>query len=90
MKRTLFPTSLKCALAFAFCSLCIFLYSLQGPLVGGSTLQAKDDHCCFSCGSVEDCLSGMDNVWEAWETCYIVLSTKQKCKVGGQYCDCDL
>ena len=89
MKRTLFPTSLKCALAFAFCSLCIFLYSLQGPLVGGDALQAAEDDCCYNCGSIEACKYGTDDFFEGYRVCKINWEESPPCEVQGDLCDCD-
>ena len=87
MKRKLIPTSLKCA--FAFCSLCIFLYSQQGPLVGGDAHQAGEDDCCYNCGSVEACEDGTDDFMRGNKDCYIDWRKSLPCVVISELCDCD-
>ena len=89
MKRKLIPTSLKCAIAFAFCSLCIFLYIQQGTLVGGDAHQAGEDDCCYNCGSVEACEDGTDDFLSGFKKCWIDLDEHPSCKVEGDLCDCD-
>jgi len=89
MKRKLIPTSLKCAIAFAFCSLCIFLYNQQGPLSGGDARQAGEDDCCYNCGSVEACENGTDDLMSGFEGCDIDPDEWPTYQVLGDYCDCD-
>lgn len=89
MKRKMMVPSLKCALAFMFCCLCIFVYSQQASVLGGNAVQAEKDHCCKHCGSVESCEEGGFFEW-GYEHCDIDWDVKPpSCEVSGNYCNCD-
>lgn len=89
MKRKKMESSLKCALAFMFCCLCIFVYSQQASVLGGNAVQTEEDHCCKNCESVESCKEGADNVQWGYEDCEIDLNEHPSCQVEGHYCSCD-
>ncbi len=92
MKRIGMTASLKQALAFAFCCLCIFVYSQQASVLGGNAVQAEETECCKNCGSEDNCESGVDWVGMAWEGCYLVRDCDDEivdCIVYGDYCNCD-
>ena len=90
MKRNKMTQSLKRALAFALCCLCIFVYSQQASVLGSDAVQGEEHKCCHSCGSVEACNEGLDWLQWAWEYCEINLQTPPLCEVGGDYCECNL
>ena len=81
--------SLKRALAFALCCLCIFVYSQQASVLGSAAVQAEEHECCRSCGSEEECEEGLDWLQWAYEHCTINLRTPPPCEVSGDYCECD-
>ena len=87
MKRNKMTQSLKRALAFALCCLCIFVYSQQASVLGSDAVQGDEHKCCKSCGSEEACNEGLDWLQWGWELCDINWSQSPPCVVDGDYCD---
>ena len=92
MKRNTMTQSLKRALAFALCCLCIFVYSQQASVLGSAAVQGEEHKCCRSCGSEEECENGSDDIDKGWEGCeldYFTMPPWIACEVSGDYCKCN-
>ena len=89
MKRKKMTQSLKRALAFALCCLCIFVYSQQASVLGSDAVQGEEHKCCLSCGSEEECDNGNENLQSGWEHCELFEPPRWPlCEVSGDYCEC--
>ncbi len=84
-------------LAFAFCCLCVFVYSEQTSVLGSDTVQVvAPDKCCKNCGSVGYCLLGTDyfnaDYSMGFEDCDLILHPDTGdvigCEVSGEFCGC--
>jgi len=84
--------SLKQALAFALCCLCIFLFSQQAFVSGDHEARVTDERdCCRNCGSVQACESGTMWFNMGYPECYIDRNWLKKvkgCRVDGNRCEC--
>lgn len=89
MKRNKMTQSLKRALAFALCCLCIFVYSQQASVLGSAAVQGEEEKCCRSCGSVEACNEGLDYLQSGYENCRIDMTWSPPCRPIGEHCECN-
>ena len=91
MKRNKMTKSLKRALAFALCCLCIFVYSQQASVLGSTAVQGEEEKCCKSCASEETCNEGDDRYQWGWQDCRMLWYEQwPPCEVEGKYCKCSL
>ena len=91
MNRKRTTSSLKQAIAFAFCCFCIFLYVQHASGSGSNDTQGTETHCCHNCGTVHSCEVGdmwLDlgfprcNIDRTW------LGVIKGCAVKGDQCEC--
>ena len=95
MKRNTMTQSLKRALAFALCCLCIFVYSQQTSVLGSTAVaQEEEERCCKHCGSEMGCLSGSETNQSGWSRCRMKYDRDDYsiigCEVKGKFCNCNL
>ena len=92
MKRNKMTQSLKRALAFALCCLCIFVYSQQASVLGSAAVQGEEEKCCKGCGWEEACNEGDERFQWGWQDCEIDWYSGKwpPCEVKGKYCKCSL
>ena len=91
MNRNRMTSCLKRAIAFALCSLCIFLYGQNASDSGSNDAQKTETHYCHHCGSVHGCEVGTMWYNEGWPKCELVENWFGKvtgCKVYGELCEC--
>ena len=94
MKRKKMTQSLKRALAFALCCLCIFVYSQQASVLGSTAVaQEEEEKCCKHCGSLHGCLGGSVHNQTGWSHCKLIEDEDGNivgCEVEGKFCNCNL
>ena len=91
MNRNRKTSSLKRAIAFALCSLCIFLYGQSASGSGSNDAQKTETHCCHNCGSVYSCEVGIMWLSDGFPKCELIENYFGKvtgCKVSGEHCEC--
>ena len=91
MKPVKMTASLKRAIAFAFCCLCIFLYSQQASVSGSNAVQGDETHCCHNCGSVHGCEYGTMWLDQGYPKCFLDRNWFGRvtgCTVEGEQCEC--
>lgn len=91
MNRKRTTSSLKQAIAFAFCCFCIFLYVQHASGSESNDTQRTETHCCHNCGTANGCEVGDTWLDLGFPRCELERDESGQilgCHVGGEQCEC--